>query len=355
MTEPVTKELIEKWLLLEEEEFYLKDFRVKHNIDPESSVLGVTFNRMVEDRKLRRLGRGLYKKVYHPAPVRVFIPGRERRPPFDLRFPRDDEGLVIDIADGIIIRDGDLITIGGVKSKGKTTLCLGFCAANVDKLPVLMGNEYTVLVNEKVDGEVKPVFKPAPRFFNRLDTMKEWVNWTDENGNDKFTLLPIRSDYAEHIVKDRINIIDWINLDGNALYDIGKILEGIKANLGRGVAIIALQKSELANNPRGGQFVRDFSDVELLLDGFGSNDGDILLTVKGIKEKPKLQPSIVGRTYAYTIINDGTQITNFREVVKCPTCYGRGYTGKGEYGKRCDVCDGLKYVDKHKHEEAEPF
>lgn len=348
MSEPVTKEKIDKWLLLEEDEFYLKDFRIKHDIDPESSVLGVTFNRLVEDRKLRRLGRGLYRKVHHPNPVRVFVPGRERRPPFDLRFPQDDRGMPISIANSIIVREGDVISIGGVKSKGKTTLCLGFCAGNIDSHPVLMGNEYTVLVNEKVGDEVKSVFKPSPRFFNRLDTMKEWVNWTDENGEDKFTLLPIRNDYAEHVVKDRINIIDWINLDGNALYDIGKILEDIKANLGRGVAIIALQKSELANNPRGGQFVRDFSDVELLLDGFGSNDGDILLTVKGVKEKPKYEKSIVGKTYAYTIIDDGTQITNFREVRKCPACNGQGYKS----GKKCDTCIGNKYIDI---EEVAPF
>ncbi len=354
MTDKLTKEKIDEWLLSEEVEFYLKEFREKHKVDPESPVLYTTFNRLVEDGVLKRIGRGLYRKIYRPSPVKVFIPGRERRPPVDLRFPKDDKGTVLGIADNIIIREGDLIIIGGVKSKGKTTLCLLFCAENINKNPILMGNEYTVLVNETVGDDVKLVYKPAPRFFNRLDTMKEWVNWTDEQGEDKFTLLPIRADYAEHIVKDKINIIDWINLDGNALYDIGKILEGIKSNLGRGVAIIALQKSELATNPRGGQFVRDFSDVEILLDGYNNNQEDILMTIKGVKEKPRDKPSIVGRTYAYTIINDGTQIINFREVKKCPTCNGQGY----KQGHRCEMCDGAKYIDKDTvavNEEDEPF
>jgi len=42
-----------------------------------------------------------------------------------------------------------------------------------------------------------------------------------------------KEDYAEHIVKDRINIIDWINLDAGRLYDISKVMDDIKAEIGR--------------------------------------------------------------------------------------------------------------------------
>jgi len=289
---------------------------------------------LTESHVVRPTGKkdGSYKVVIQVEPVRVFLPGRERRPPFDLIFPRDfDSGMMMNFAESVVVREGDLITLGGVKSKGKTLLCLSFCAENIDKQPVLMGNEYTSLIKDK--------YEPTSRFLGRLDKMREWVEWTDADGYDKFTLLPVRDDYAEHIEKDKINIIDWINLDGNQLYDIGKILEGIKANLGRGVGIVALQKGEGAGSPRGGQFVRDFSDLEILLDGFGDNDDDVLLTVKGCKEKTR---PIVGKTYAYTIMGGGTQITNFREVIKCPACHGNGY-GKGG---TCDNCLGKKFVDK---------
>ena len=306
-------------------------------IDPNSKAwegLYTVLSRLVQERKLRPSGKkdGVYSVVTQIEPVRVFIPGRERRPLFDLVFPRVFDTMAeMDFAKYVCIREGDLLTFGGVKSKGKTTLCLNICGENIDKKPVLMGNEYTVLVNDK--------FEPAPRFLNRLDTMAEWVDWTDENGYDKFTLLPIRNDYAEHIVSDRINIIDWINLDGGELYDIGKVLEGIKANLGRGIAIVALQKGEGATNPRGGQFVRDFSDVELLLDGFGGSEDDILLTIKGVKEKTA---PIVGKTYAYSITGNGTKIVNFREVKKCSDCRGVGY----KVGKECEQCSGHKFVNK---------
>ena len=318
----------------------LRDLRMELKIDPNSSawegvrVQMLRFANNPKERLVVPSGKndGVYKVIVQVNPVRVFVPGRERRPVFNLMFPQDAQrDIEIDIADKIVIREGDLITLGGVKSKGKTTLCLQFAGANIDKRPVLMGNEYTVAV----DGR----YEPAPRFFNRLEKMSEWIEWVDSEGNDKFTLLPVREDYAEHIVRDKINIIDWINMDAGALYDISRVLENIKAQLGRGVAIIALQKSEGAGNPRGGQFVRDFSDVEILLDGYGKGDDDILMTIKGVKEK---KSPVVNKTFAYTIINEGTQLYNFREVVECRACRGSGYTKGG----KCEECNGRKYIDK---------
>ena len=80
-----------------------------------------------------------------------------------------------------------MILISGQSNWGKTALCLNMCGENIDKNPVLMGNEYTTL-----DGQ------PNSRFLSRLDAM-DWVDWYDDEG-DRFTLLPVRDDYAEHIV-----------------------------------------------------------------------------------------------------------------------------------------------------------
>jgi len=315
----------------------LRDIRSELKIDPTSpewESCGREMRRLVAEKIVRPSGRndGIYKVVTQVQPVRVFADGRERRPIFDLRWPEDRErGMPLEFTEHVVIREGDLITVGGVKSRGKTTLCINLAAENVDKKPILMGNEYTIFT--------KGIYEPAPRFFNRLALMREWVEWTDGDGSDKFVLLPVKEDYAEHIVEDRINIIDWINLDGNQLYDISKVLGDIKSALGRGIAIVALQKGEGAVNPRGGQFVRDFSDVEILLDGFGDTEDDVLLTIKGCKEKTA---PIVGRSYAFTITREGTEIWNFREVKKCPTCRGSGYVKGGT----CDDCYGNKFVDK---------
>lgn len=316
---------------------YLTDIRQYLKIEPGSSddanLRTQMATTMVKRKVVSPSGRkdGGYKVITQVSPVKVFSVDRQRRDPFDLWFPRDwSTGMELSFAEHIVIREGDLITIGGTKSSGKTNLCLSFLAENIDRTPVLMGNEYTVLVED--------VYEPAPRFLARLDRMAEWVQWVNGTGLDKFSLLPVRDDYAEHIISGRLNIIDWINLDAGVLYDIGKVLEGLKKNNGRGVTIAALQKGEGATNPRGGQFVRDFSDVEILLDIFGKNPSDVLLTIKGVKEANK---PIVGKTFAYTIGEAGTKLFNFREVVKCNGC-----NGSGKYkGYECDRCFGSGWLD----------
>lgn len=315
----------------------IKDLRNSLRIDPSTSSW-TSINKlmavdMVKEKIVKPSGRkdGIYRVIRQIQPVQVFSVQRQRRPPVRLYFPRDfTTGMELSFAESIVLREGDLLTIGGVKSTGKTQLCLSFCAENIDSGPVLLGNEYTIFV----DG----ANEPSPRFLARLDRMSEWVTWTKEDGTDKFILLPVLDDYAEHVIGGRTNIIDWVNLDANALYDVGDVLRGVKAANGRGISIAALQKGEGAVNPRGGQFVRDFSDLEILLDPFGKNPHDVLLTIKGAKETTR---PVVGKTYAYTIGEEGTKIFNFREVRKCRTCQG----SKVMKGHECEQCFGTGWTN----------
>jgi len=316
----------------------LRDIRTYLKIEPGSeddqNLRKVISGSLVSKRIVAPSGKndGTYKVIKQVSPVRVFDANRKRRAIVELRFPRDfSTDMELSFAEAIVVREGDLITIGGTKSSGKTQLCMGFVAENIDSYPVLMGNEYTIFS--------EGVYEPAPRFMARLDRMSEWVCWTNGDGADKFMLLPVSDDYAEHVVSDKINIVDWISLDADKSYDIGRVLKGIKSNVGRGIGIAALQKGEGAINPRGGQFVRDFSDVEILLDPLGKNSHDVRLTLKGVKEATK---AIVGKSYAYTIGEGGTKIFNFREVIPCKGC-----SGSGSYkGHDCDQCWGVGWQDK---------
>lgn len=301
----------------------LKDIREYLKIEPgspEDKNLRVQMSvNLVKEKIVVPSGKsdGYYKVIRKVKPVQVF--GRERRPPIELNFPRDyEKGIQLFFAGDLVIREGDAILIAGQSNFGKTMMALNFCAENIDAHPVLMGNEYTT-----VDGE------PSSRFLNRLDNM-DWVQWCNGNG-DNFTLLPVRDDYAEHVVKDRINIIDWINLD--EAYNISKIMEGIKRELGKGIAIITIQKAAGSAAGRGGQYTKDFADVELLLDSFGENE--VLLTLGKVKES---RCRLTGKTYAFGIMN-GVKIVDFREVKKC-TCQN-GF----RFGKPCDTCGGKGYVD----------
>ena len=275
-------------------------------IEPASRAYGelrVLMHNLAEKKTVRASGRkdGVYKVVRQVNRIKVFGVQREDRPPFKLLFPYDfDRSMELFFAEDIIIREGDLVSIGGQSNLGKTTLALGFCGANIDRLPILMGNEYTTRIGDTDD------FEPTPRFLNRLNNM-DWVEWTDESGQDKFTLLPVREDYAEHIVKDKINIIDWINLDADRLYDISRVMDSIKAELGRGVGIPVLQKGE-GSMARGGQFTKDFTDCELLIDRF--NEYESLLTIGKVKEYTK---PVMGRKFAFGI-HQGVKIISISDV-----------------------------------------
>ena len=306
-------------------EVTLDSIRSELRIDPSSNSwhsLRKLMLDLTKDNIVKPSGRrdGIYKVITQVKPVQVF--GRTRKPPITLHFPKDIDTLdELFFGKDIIVREGDLILISGRSNYGKTAICLNFCAENIDSHPVLMGNEYTTLDHE-----------PSPRFMNRLDNM-DWVEWSNGNGEDKFTLLPVFDDYAEHIVKGRINIIDWINVREGEFYMISRIMEDVKRAVGGGVGIIALQKGAGADSGRGGQFTKDFADVEILLDSF--NKEEILMTLGKVKES---HGKLTGKAYAFGLRN-GVKITDFRELQKC-TCFN-GFRG----GKKCSDCDGAGYTD----------
>lgn len=309
-------------------EIDLKYIREELKIDPASpswNGLREQMARLTKEGLLKPSGRkdGIYKVITQIKQITVF--GRERLPLRDIAFPRNyDNSEELLFAHDIVIRGGDLILVAGRSNYGKTTLCLNFCAENIDESPVLMGNEYTTIDDE-----------PSQRFLNRLDKLGT-IHWFDEvTGQDRFVLLPVREDYAEHVVKDKINIIDWINLDDEP-WKISKEMEDIKRALGKnGVGIIVIQKSAGADSGRGGQYTKDFADVEILLDAFGEKE--ILMTIGKVKES---KCRVSGRTFAYSI-DDGVKIVNFREIAKCGICFGKGWRGTSP----CQICSKTGFVE----------
>ncbi len=326
MAEITTREVREFLSKIQGQTISLVNLRRELNVVPGSKSFDFVRNimfQLAEQKVVRSTSRGEYKVITQVKPVKVF--DRPLEPPYPLIFPRDhntDDELCF-TAD-ITLRGGDLIVIAGVTNFGKTLLCMNFLAENIDLNPILMGNEYTTL-----DGN------PAPRLVKNLESMAG-VPWREENGDARFTLLPVRTDYAEHIVPDRINIIDWINMDTGDHYMIGSVLEGIKRELRGGIGIVAIQKSEFAEAGRGGQFTRDFADCELLLGPLGDTQ-EALLKIGKVKE-PKRR--VMGRTFAYGMEN-GVHIVNFREVVKCKACWGKGW----RMNKPCDNCNRMGYID----------
>ncbi len=100
-------------------EFTLKELRGELNILPGTKSFDLIRNiifRLVEQKIIRPTGKrnGSYKVVTQVSPVPVFSVERERRPPFELIFPKDfNTGMEMEFAEDIIIREGDLILIKG--------------------------------------------------------------------------------------------------------------------------------------------------------------------------------------------------------------------------------------------------
>lgn len=313
---------------LEPGEFHLEEFRRKHAIDPESSTFYVGIKRLLEAGELKRVGRGIYRRVNRAKPIKVF--GREVRPPFDLRSPQTaDTSEPLPFWSSIVFREGDCLLISGVKNTGKTAFCINLLASNLHLHPVLMGNEFTIVAGGE-DGH-----EPSARFVERLKRM-DWVKWCDDCGNERFDLLPVYRDYAEQIVPNKLNIIDWVNLPGE-YYMISPLMEQMKRAVGRGLLVVVLQKGAGAEHGRGGAMSRDFADVEILIDNYGDDPRDVLLVLGTVKESTS---PVMGKRYVYRI-EQGVKITEFREVIRCTQC--RGF---GKYrGSKCDLCCGTGWQD----------
>jgi hypothetical protein len=326
----ITTQIIREYLKTQEgREITLDNIRKEFNILAGTKSFDLVRNIMFQlttAKIVKPIGyrSGTYKVLVPVSNVAIFSVQRELIKPFDLFFPRDyDTSQELDFAKHVVLREGDLILISGLSNYGKTCLALNFLAENLEYSPVLMGNEYTNLDQE-----------PTQRFLTRLSAIN-WVKWLTEDGKDRFTLLPVHDDHAEYVVKDKINIIDWINIESGEHFMIGNILKDIKKNVGKGISIVAIQKAEGATAGRGGQFTKDYTDCELLIDKF--TDMESLLTIGKVKESLK---SITGKTYAFAI-SQGIKIINFREVKNCSDCKGTKYVK----GQKCITCQGKGKID----------
>ena len=312
----------------------LRDIRAFLKIEPGSKDdqnLRTQMSTIMITRKIVKpsgLNDGNYKVIVPVEPVRWWN-GEITEDPLNFRFPRcyEDE-TSFGIEDLVEVFAGDMVLISGASNYGKTAVALSIMGENLALLSaVLMGSEYTAS-----DGKISPKFK------RRMKRM-QWVEWMID-GIPRFTLLPVGSDYEDYIEPDKLNVIDWISLPGE-YYLIDRVMKAIKDRVGNGVAVVVLQKNKTAEFGEGGERTERYADVSIKIDPYG--EGESLLTLGKVKS-PK--DKATGRMWAFSIVDYGANLYHIREVVKCPKCWGKGYTGSGNNYKRCDSCHGLKFIDK---------
>jgi len=323
----LTQDVIASYIKLMSGDFHLNDLRKGLNISPEADgALRKIMYDLCKKGTVRSSGSkdGNYHRVEPIMPIRTWVDNEEDY--FEVIHPKGHGGLDDDFGFEAMmdLSPGDLITIGGVSNAGKSALALNYLAENVNIHPcVLMGNEYVTANNEVL-----------PKLKRRLLRM-DWVKWLDGEGKLKFEILPVSGNYQDYIQKDKLNIIDWIDLSGE-FWQISQVHKAIKERVGDGLIIAVQQKSKDKTYANGNEFGVRMSDVYFTVDFYGENESRInVLKVKEPRRK------VVGKSWAFMVVDNGAKLTNIREIKLCPRCRGRSQ----QPNAKCEECHQKGYVD----------
>ena len=257
-----------------------------HFRDTNRDTLKRTLNRMASSKKLSKIGEGqkaLFCKPEYEDTVLVAyqagqvthmaagkVPTCKGTNP---RLPRVEDLLMkkpkvppqplsfswgLGLEQIISVSTGNVIIIGGSTDAGKTVLLLDFVMRNMDDPSIRYINW------EMDEGELYERLRllekyyqvPVDSFYDKV----EFVNWYCD------ALDPELMNGLIHLIDpDKVNIIDYLTANKD-FYGIGGILERIHNKLGKGIALVALQKDPEADLPYGKGHTQKVSRLALTLD-----------------------------------------------------------------------------------------
>ncbi len=274
--------------------------------------VAIELARKVSQKKLRKNNK-LYVYINKEVePIHWETANPEDK--LDLSFPKGRDGTGFSFDGAIEIFPRDLIVIAGQSNYGKTGFVLNLVVENMGKYHCrLMGNEY----DER-------------QFAARMQRF-DWVDLFKEDGQPKFETIRRFEGHQDIILPDAVNVIDWLNLQGDKTYLISNVLQDIKASLNRGIAVVVIQKAEDKKLGRGGSFSQELASIYLTLDYQR-------LTVVKAKAWNHLNPN--GKMYGFNLGDRGTKFNNIHEVKLCPKCQGYCVSRK----TKCLNCQNTGYV-----------
>ncbi len=217
----------------------------------------------------------------------------------------------------VYIPEKGLIVIAGVTNTGKSAWCRNFLWQNMDSYRCIY---FTSETNEYD--------------FADYASRMTWADPCKADGKPKFDLVYRNKDYREVVEPDAINIIDWLNL-GDAFYQIGSILEGIKNKLKTGIAVVAIQKDPNKELGMGGMWGEHLASLYMAL------DFERLTVKKAKKWIGTRDDNPNGKSYKFSIVDGGA---NFAGIIQLRTC--RACNGSGRIkGNQCQACSGTGFVE----------
>lgn len=143
---------------------------------------------------------------------------------------------------------GDLIVIAGVKNAGKTAFALNFIKLNMKRWDSYYHSSELV----------KQTFKL--RISKDEDfTLQDW-------SKVKMTSGLSMSNAKDRVVKDALNVFDYIEGDDGEFYKIPAAMARIHRALGDGIGVVCLQKPSTRDFARGGEGTKDKAALYLTID-----------------------------------------------------------------------------------------
>jgi len=180
------------------------------------------------------------------------------------------------IEDYVKMYPGNIAVIAGNSNAGKTAFMLNFIWLNQDKFPI---NYFCSEMGEAELGDRLDGFH-VPR-----------DSW-------KFRAFDRATDFEDVVVPDTINLIDYLDLDAD-VYLVKRHLDKISRSIGKGMALVALQKK--GGNELGYGQERSLATPKLYL---SMAAGKIKIVKGKVPAKKNVTANGLQRTF---VIRDGVQ------------------------------------------------
>ncbi len=239
MAEKLTTEVIRGWVVTTTGTFTYKDLFFEKGItDPTNMDYAyVVMKRLCEENLIKAInGRhGTFRLIDKDAPI-LNWKGVEDFEGLDIHWPFKLEEFVK-------IHQRNVIVVGGDPNEGKTAFLHNVIDLNWRRYPIVLFD------SENSEKELALRFAQYP----------DHKLWPAD-------LVRERSqNFSDVIEPDYINIIDYLEITDN-FFVVARFLREIRDALGKGIAIVAIQKAKGAELPIGRDFSRQIARLVLTID-----------------------------------------------------------------------------------------
>jgi hypothetical protein len=189
--------------------------------------------------------------------------------------------LPLDLNKHVNVPAGSVIGVAGYTSAGKTAFLLETAELNVTSQDLPVYHWF----NEMSSDRMLLRLEDYPLLVIELGRKFKAVKQTD-------------FEFYDVIEPDAINIIDYLDLDGEGenqqVYMIGAVIKKLQRRLGKGIVIFALQKKEASDMGYGGVYSAKLSNLYLSLDTVKQEDTRMMGKCKIVKAKDWSEVNPVG-------------------------------------------------------------